>query len=498
MGIAADTFISVWRGTAWKLKLWGRGIRQLLSTSNGPVSITESLILQVVRAAAGGGKYIPFGQPGGTIDPAFNIEDFVYQGAFKYQLSDAVSGTGYNRGAFGYRAPDGSNGVNGSFFADSIYGNAIAEFQIPASFSAATDRASLQSATAMQGFVNLDPKTTIAESEPNDAIGWMHMIDGRLWVSRHFLYGGSSARPMVVFDNPADLAASTAYGHFGMEGGGLTLNYCSELPAEWQATFNATHLVGNCYGMSIASRSSQGPSLFTFDKAAYTGSQATIPTVMQIGWPYLTVGGRAMGDTLYPAPAGESFADNDWDSYNEGTSLHYYRDTLGFATYDQWRVSSPRTEWSTLTLPPESLRNDLNSLINGGWIGFVVPGTDTFLVLGAQLGNEFGNGYKKDNFQGTLPNNGGGAPFDVNDQDNYYWAFNLNDIAGIADIYDLLPFEYGRFDNNRWFNTGGNIKTVGDKVGGGHFDPTNNRLYVSIASGNESPNIVSVYQLGGV
>jgi hypothetical protein len=55
MGIAADTFISVWRGTAWKLKLWGRGIRQLLSTSNGPVSITESLILQVVRAAVGGG-----------------------------------------------------------------------------------------------------------------------------------------------------------------------------------------------------------------------------------------------------------------------------------------------------------------------------------------------------------------------------------------------------------------------------------------------------------
>jgi hypothetical protein len=55
MGIAADTFISVWRGTAWKLKLWGRGLRQLLSTSNGPVSITESLILQAVRAAGGGG-----------------------------------------------------------------------------------------------------------------------------------------------------------------------------------------------------------------------------------------------------------------------------------------------------------------------------------------------------------------------------------------------------------------------------------------------------------
>jgi hypothetical protein len=51
MGIAADTFISVWRGTAWKLKLWGRGLRQLLSTSKGPVSITESLTLQVVKAA---------------------------------------------------------------------------------------------------------------------------------------------------------------------------------------------------------------------------------------------------------------------------------------------------------------------------------------------------------------------------------------------------------------------------------------------------------------
>jgi hypothetical protein len=51
MGISADTFISVWRGTAWKLKLWGRGIRQLLSTSNGPVSITESLTLQVVKSA---------------------------------------------------------------------------------------------------------------------------------------------------------------------------------------------------------------------------------------------------------------------------------------------------------------------------------------------------------------------------------------------------------------------------------------------------------------
>jgi hypothetical protein len=51
MGISADTFISVWRGTAWKVKLWGRNIRQLLSTSNGPINITESLILQVVRAA---------------------------------------------------------------------------------------------------------------------------------------------------------------------------------------------------------------------------------------------------------------------------------------------------------------------------------------------------------------------------------------------------------------------------------------------------------------
>jgi hypothetical protein len=59
MGISADTFISVWRGTAWKLKLWGRGIRQLLSTSNGPLNITESLILRVTRAAVAAGGFTP-------------------------------------------------------------------------------------------------------------------------------------------------------------------------------------------------------------------------------------------------------------------------------------------------------------------------------------------------------------------------------------------------------------------------------------------------------
>lgn len=465
-----------------------------------PVIATKAELRDGSRPSsqAPSGEYVPFGQPGGTIDPAFSIDNFVYQGAFKYQLDDAVSKTGYNRGAFGYRAPNGSNGANGSFFADSIYGSAVAEFQIPASFSMATDRASLPSASVLQGFVNIKPKAGTPESDPNNAIGWMHMIDGKLWISMHYLYGGNSDRSLIALNDPASLASSTAYGFFGIEGGGLTLNYCSELPAEYQTVFNATHLVGNCFGMSIAPRSSQGPSLLTFDKASYTGSHTLIPTTMEMGWPYKAIDGRAMGDTLYPAPAGEFYADNHWDSYNEGVSLHYYRDQLGFSTYEEWRTSSPRTEWKDLPRPAESLRNDLNSLINGGWIGFVVPNTDTFLVIGFQTGNEFGNGYKKNNFQGTLPNNNGGNAFDQYDQDWYYWAFNLNDVTTISNIYNLLPFEYGRFDDNRWFNKGGNILTIGDKPGGGHFDPATNRLYVSVPSGNEEPNIVAVYQLGGV
>tara|TARA_R100000789_G_scaffold75599_2_gene71197 strand:+ start:1 stop:1287 length:1287 start_codon:yes stop_codon:yes gene_type:complete len=423
-----------------------------------------------------------------------------YLGAFVIDHTDGVSTTDYNMGRLGFRPPDGStNGSFGSVYTDSIYGAAVAEFEIPA-LSTSTDRTALPKATNIQNFKELDDIYT--DNNGRDRIGYIGYADGKLYVATYKNYdNSSSAENVAIFDNAANLQAG-GRGAIEVVGRDSTVNYFAPIPAEWQSALGGTHLVGSGGGMSISSRTSYGPALFAFTPADVGPTDTTISTVKHMQFPHDKGDGQpgALATDIYPRPVDweENNVHPEWDQYNESVTRHYLNQ-LGFATYEEWRTSSPRTEWSTLTPPDPSIVNDLWVNNSHGVchpeIGFIVPGTSTFLAIGRMSGRRYGIGYKEIGFQGGNADNGG-APLDRTDRDNWFWAFDLNEVVAAPNSYSTQPYDYGVFQNNRWADY--MFDDVNGMVSGGAYDPDNDRLYVAqkYEGGGVIEIVVSVYSLG--
>ena len=103
------------------------------------------------------------------------------------------------------------------------------------------------------------------------------------------------------------------------------------------------------------------------------------------------------------------------------------------------------TAWEPCTssgpFPPSSpLWNPLSRAV----FGFFVPNYTTFVAIGSTAGLYSGIGYK-----GTQENGvacGGPCPFLLNDYDNYYWMYGIDDVIAADHVYDPIPSAYGKWD----------------------------------------------------
>lgn len=229
-------------------------------------------------------------------------------------------------------------------------------------------------------------------------------------------------------------------GFYQMQGNAKSAGYMGTIPLEYQSKFkNAKYYTGWSSVYSILSRYSLGPTLFTFD-------------------PYQTV-------NLQP-PANISTT----------AYLNYAYETVPLGGFDDATAWEPCT--SVGPFPPSSpLWNPLSRAV----FGFFVPNYNTFVVIGSTAGLESGIGYK-----GTQENGvpcGGPCPYLLNDYDNYYWMYDIDDILAAENVYDPIPYAYGVWDipYDRPTTTTKNNGAPGlHRILGGAMDDTAGILYIAL------------------
>lgn len=388
----------------------------------------------------------PLGLPLVAIDDVKNH----YQGSFKVEHSDSVSSTGYASGRVAYHP-----GRNSVFVDSHVYQQAIGEFRIPSSLSTSTDKSKLPNASVLQGFTVVQNRTDTGNPQSLNKIGGMAVIDGELFVQRYVSYdaGGETTHNTMVVRNATNLSGSEVDGYFQMDGGARVVNYISPIPPAWQSVLGGDYLAGQGSGMSIASRNSEGPSLYAFSKNDFDNrSSGTVSARAWLNYPVE----RALSTTLWQDSTVPGYG--IWDAYNN-TGLN----TL-------W------TEYSA------------------AHVGFIYPGSRTFVVLGVSGMHEHGGGYKITTSTGSTC--GGPCPYDNEDVHTYYWLYDLKEVVNADKSYEPLPYDWGVFDD-RWVGFWG--KGATGTISGGAFDPESGTLVISHVAGSASHEsgspIISVYKL---
>jgi hypothetical protein len=354
--------------------------------------------------------------------PLLTLDDFVYRGAFRLPDDDfGVSNLNYSEGPIAYDAQ-----AHSLFIVGHAHHQAVAEFAVPA-LSQATTLAELPMASApSQSFVTLLDRTPDGNPQDLDRIGGMAVFEDqgqrRLLVNayEYFDAPGDNTLTTLVVEEAKALEGSSVAGFFRFRGGaGHTSGWLSPIPLVWQGLLGGTHITGQSSGIPIISRTSVGPSAFAF-------SMDQFQTVASIPDPVPTT-------TLLDFSLDEPLASD---------------------------------------LSNDSLQNTLWTHLSRVVYGFIVPGSRTYVTLGYSGGHSSGVCYKCVQDDGNLC--GGYCAPDPNDYAQYYWLWDVNDLAGVAagtlQASSIRPYAHGVFQTP--FAT--------HELGGGVFDPDSGLLYLTI------------------
>jgi hypothetical protein len=235
-------------------------------------------------------------------------------------------------------------------------------------------------------------------------------------------------------------------GYFRMTGGARSSGWISPIPADLQGpdALDGTHLFGNSDGYGINGRASIGPSAFVYRADTITGELppldgAALDAIAVIDYPYDT--------PLTPI--------EDYES--------------------------PGQLWTALSK---------------ACYGFIVPGTQTYLVIGSSGGHASGVSYGVPTYGG----HNGFYPNSETDVGNHYWAFHVGDMIAVrrgeALPHEVRPYAHGdlllRFQGPREYG-------AFHRANGAAFDPSTGRLYIALtfadASRGEALPLIVAYQV---
>jgi hypothetical protein len=376
-----------------------------------------------------------------------------YIGGFKVKYSDKISTTNYSNARMALNKKN-----NSFFFSSHTYQDAIAEFYIPKLTNTNNPKV-MKYAEVNQGFSIIHSRAPTGNNEGLDGIGGMLLHDEKLIVQYYLGYdaAGTASDTTLLVLEPGNLASSKLSGFKKMAGAARVVNYVSTIPENWQATLKGDLLVGNADGMSIVSRLSNGPSLYTLKYIDLLSSKKHIITNKVLNYPI----NHAMGSHLIKIPPDKkqvSGYGRGWDAFNLSGENKY------------WTESS------------------------GAWFGFIIPNSRTFAVIGYQGMHNSGGGYKVRQDNGNLC--GGPCPNRFDDWDTYYWLFDLNDIISTVNIEYTMPYEIGVFDNRFLNNHAGGVTGLPSSGG---WDEENKQLYITFANGagnnRKAAHVIGVYKL---
>ncbi len=413
--------------------------------------------------------------------PRASLSHFKYLGSFKAPFG--IYGVG--RIAFN---PNG-NGGQGSLFIEGGGSNAfsVGEIAIPQPLlvSGRDQLAQLPTAAVLQNrsdiYARIPQKATSWPSgnvntfnNGNNAVfGGLYFEGGKLYFNAYTYYGGVTELATTGrIENPANLATTTITGMFRTQGATRTAGWMMPIPSEWRTRLGGTHLVGHDNGITCVERTSAGPTLYAFNLAdmASAANGTAIPTTARMNYPDLS-GARAL-----------------WGN-------------------DMTNVSGLNKMWTFMTK---------------AGVGFIIPGTRTYALLGTTGGcnPKLGNPYQGTPEPAFVPpiagtiaykgtdtlgfTYGGPMVWDAQDQHAFYALYDLEEILAATNSWDPRPYAYGPFPAP--FARAGNYTRPGqmpDHIGGGAWDPAARRLYVTLpAADNDSDAlytgtpVIAVYELG--
>ncbi len=333
------------------------------------------------------------------------------------------------------------------FIVGHAHQQAIAEFSIPGLVNS-TSIADLNIGTIVQPFSTILDRASGGNNQNIDRVGGLDMVDGQLVVNTYEYYDApaDNTDTTLVVRDPDDLAGSDVIGYHRIGGAARAAGWLTEVPLEWQNALGGTHLTGHSSGIPIHSRSSMGPSAFTFDGASLLSSESA-----------------------------SAITTNNLLSFDLSNRL-------------------------ADDLSNTSGTNDLWTHLSGARFGFIVPGTRTYMTVGSSGGHETGVGYKITQDSGRLC--GGYCSVEAADNVNAYWMWDLNDLvavrSGALQPHEVRPYEYGEFEQP--FQAGSYI----NQIGGGSFDAETGTLYLSLLGANNTvgryanPPIIVAYQFPDV
>ncbi len=365
---------------------------------------------------------LPSSAAGPETLPRLNISDILYEGAFRLPAATyGTSSLNYSQGPVEY------NKSNHSLF---LVGHAhhqnIAEFPIPGIVKSTTLTDLQMAGPPIQGFTSILDRATGGNPQALDRIGGMKYFNvgstPQLLINAYEYYDapGDNTQTTLVAGNSEDLATCTMEGFYTFQGGaGHTSAWLSPIPSEWQSVLGGSYITGQSSGIPIISRTSVGPSAFSFNPDQLLANSSTstpIATTKLLDF--------SLAHPLHDDLSNSTGTNNIWTH-------------LSRVVY-----------------------------------GFIVPGTRTYLTLGQSGGHESGVCYKCTQNNGNLC--GGYCANDADDYYHYYWLWDVKDLLAVkngqANAYDVRPYDYGEFSTPFATNS----------FGGGSFDPSSQILYLTV------------------
>lgn len=318
----------------------------------------------------------------------FSINDLVFQGATRISLGTyGDSRMAYTEGTFSVSEDETSIFVVGH-----SQHQAIAEFFLPelAITELVTD---LPMAKNKQPFASVFDRVPTGNPDSINRITGLRHVNDKLILNAVQYYDGdaNNTDTTLVVEQPHQLDSSPITGFLKLNARSHSSGWMTKLPTELQDAFQGNYIFGYASNYAINARNSMGPSAFgvKLDNILNLASGEEIPTYPLI-------------DYSITNPLAQ-------DLYNE------------------------------------SGNNDLWTEVSAAYVGFVVPGTDTYAVFGTSGGHNSGIGYKITQDNGYQC--GGPCPYRASDVYNYYWFFKVSDMISVAEkqisAHEVKPYEYG-------------------------------------------------------
>jgi hypothetical protein len=342
--------------------------------------------------------------------------DIEYLGAFRV-VAQGESNSGGAVGTLGFNYDN-----NSLYLAGWSREHAIAEFRIPNEFSFENDAIDIPSASVLQDYVIIRERKQ--EGKANNRINGMLYYEQNLLVTSEIWYDATGANKdnLQVFSDSMALATGNYKGMLQLEGEAKAAGYMSIIPEMWQEAFGGEYLAGWASNYSITSRYSQGPSLYVFDpeEAVFTADMNNKKV-------------KSTSKMVFPLGNGTTLVKDG--SVNK-------------------RDISPI--WG-----PSSRAN----------YGFIVPNSDIFMVVGKHSGIHSGIGYKI--IQDNGHECGGPCTYEADDNYNYFWLFDVNEILDAQSPHEIQPISYGKWSHP--YDKSGKYRVIGAV-----FDHVQKRLFVTI------------------